>query len=233
MADTLDGGGAQPPAGDTLDGGGVVPTPPTNPVPGTDTFGVTVSDVRELATHIARGAGTNTDPDFGPNRAQITDAQIARWITYVADSVRSRIIALSRWSTNTGLWSGVVGSARTAVVNGAAAYLVSAAFPGRAGTNDQTNYSAELQGRFDREMAFLMELPAVLEKDEEITPPVTGSAAVIRLATSPARITDDSELFHHTRGTTAPPDPNIYRRTPAPGGEAPWPGRAWPGMYRG
>lgn len=235
MSDTLDGGGVQPPDASVLDGGGVAPTPTTNPPLTGDTFGVTAADVRELAAHISRGAPTTHDPDFGPNRPQITDAQVDRWIHYVADSVRSRIVALTRYSAHTTRWAGILGSARTAVVNGAAAYLVSAAFPGRAGTNEQANYSAELTARYEREMTFLLELPAVLEHEDEVNPPppLPGADTGIRSWGSPARIPDDSPLFAHTRPAPGFPDPNIYRRSPAPGAEYPWPARAWPGGYRG
>lgn len=193
-------------------------------------YGVTVRHVRELASHIGRVSGT-VDPDFGLPRAQITDEQIARWIDLVSDSVASRLVALSRYTSNTGLWAGVLGSARTAVTNGAAAYLVSAAFPGRAGVNDQSNYSAELDARFQREMEFLMELPAVLADDETVGPlPVEpGADGGVRASYRPALIGDDSPLFYHTRPMLGRLDPNVYRRPPAPGAEYPFTPRMDPG----
>lgn len=221
MSDILDGGGVIPPDSQVLDGGSVAPAPETSPLPEEDTFGVTVSDVRELAAHIGRTGVAGDDPDFGSQRVRITDAQVARWIAYVADSVRSRIITLSRYSTNTGRWAGVVGSARTAVVNGAAAYLVSAAYPARAGTNDQANYSAELTARYEREMTFLMELPEVFREEDEAHPaPLEpGTDLGIRASYNPARIPNDSPLFFHTRPALGSVDPNVYRRPTAPGAE--------------
>lgn len=218
-----------------LDGGGVsTPTEPTEPTPAPEpldpaevvAYGVTVQHVRELATHIGFDPAYD-DPDFGPTKQQITDTQIRHWITLVADSVASRITALSRYSDATERWAGITGSARTAVTNGAAAYLVAAAYPARAGTNEQSSYSGELWRRYETELQYLTELPVIYAEEDAAGngPEVVGGR--IRSSARPAYVPDDSSLFQ--RATAYPvADQNRYT---APGAEGPYrepyPYRRW------
>lgn len=218
-----------------LDGGGVTPTPETGePIPTPEptdpdlvvAYGVTVQRVRELASHIGFDPAFE-DPDFGPTKQQITDEQIRHWITLVADSVTSRTTALRRYSAETDRWAGITGSARTAVTNGAASYLVAAAYPARAGNNEQTAYSAELWRRYEAELQYLQELPGIFAEEDAAGAGPAGSSGRIRASRRPAYVADDSTLFQRP-GPYPVTDPNRYT---APGAEgtygAPYPYRRW------
>lgn len=181
MADVIDGGGVSDPDGTTTD----TTTDPTTPaVDGV--YGVTVGHVRQLATHVGFNPSFS-DPDFGPVREQITDNAIGQWIILVAESVTARMSALERYRTDTGRWAAATGSARTAVTNGAASYLVSAAYPAKAGTNDQSNYSAELWGRYQAELNFLTSLPIAWTDEDTAAAKATGRT---RATYTPSRFPD-------------------------------------------
>lgn len=175
-------------------------------------YGVTAGDVRELARHVGDVNPVAVDPEFGETGdgqrvSHISDTIIDTWIARVADSVRSRVIVLAKYSSNTDRWAAITGSARTAVLNGAASYYVAAAYPTKAGTNDSSSYSAELWSRYTEEIAYLSTtLPdAFKDADAEGVVDETGYVgAAPRIAPSPSRIPDS--LFFHS--------PPLYGRAP-------------------
>lgn len=160
---TLDGGGVgDNTTASSLDGGQVSMT---GPLGAANPYGVTVQQVRELATHIGFDPALS-DPDFGPTRKQITDPMVEHWIALVTDSVQARLTMLSRFQQQTDRWVVLTGSARAAITNGAASYLVAAAYPSKAGTNDQTSYSAELWTRYQDELGTMLDLGVQFDKDD-------------------------------------------------------------------
>lgn len=175
-------------------------------------YGVTVADVRELATHVGVNT-TATDPDFGADTATITDAKITHWVRSVADGVAAYISVLARHQSNTGRWVAVTGAARTAVLNGAAAYLVSAAHPMKAGLNRSESYSAELWERHNAMVTLLGDLPGVYAKEDAVgvVDVETGTVGVSPLV-SGGYSNIPASLFYHQ-------SPSGYRR--APGAESP------------
>ena len=198
-----------------VDGGTTEPGP----------YGVTVAEVRELATHIVPNASI-ADPDFGPRRGQITDPMIANWIRLVADSVATRVAMLSRFRDSQTRWGVIEGAARTAVVNGAASYLVAAAFPAKAGTNDQTSYSAELWRRYENELGLLVDLGPILDADDAAGGDggVVESTGVMPIASANRpSVPDGSGFFATDPGERVFWDPNRMHPTrggyPAPGAE--------------
>lgn len=173
---TLDGGGVEATTStDALDGGRVSQTGPLGAT--ANPYGVTVQQVRELATHIGFDPSLE-DPDFGPTRKQITDQMIEHWISLVTDSVQARLTMLARFQHQTERWVVLTGSARAAVTNGAASYLVSAAFPAKAGTNDQTSYSSELWSRYQDELGTLLDLGVQFDKDDAAGNGPTGVSGI-------------------------------------------------------
>lgn len=115
-------------------------------------WGVSVEQVKALAPHI-----TITEPDpvypdrdvaFAGNQdRRVTPAEITQWIVDVAARVSLRIHRRSK-ITNESMTATITAAAHDLVLNGAGSYLVAAAFPAKAGTNDNTNYNAELWRRF-------------------------------------------------------------------------------------
>lgn len=193
-----------------LDGGTVSTTGTTQPpvFDPAQNFNVTVEDVRGLASHVLPNP-IAADPHFGEDSMEptITDLRIQHWINRVSDSVRARVAVLTQYTENTDRWAAITGSARTAVTNGAAAYTVAAAYPTRAGTNDQANYSAELWARYTDELAYLVELPGLFkdQDDSGVVDPGTGYIGVTPRGTR-SRSNIPTHLFFHTTATpgTAP-----------------------------
>lgn len=207
----LDGGTVSDPGGE--DAGGI-------PIP--DAYGVTVQAVRELATHVGPDP-TATDPDFGAETHTITDAKITGWVLAVADGVRAYVSVLARHRTNTTRWVAIEGAARTAILNGAAAYLVSAAHPMKAGTNRSESYSAELWERHNAMVGLLTDLPGTYADEDAagVVDEVTGTVGVDPIVYG-GQSSIPSSLFHHQPALGYP-----YR---APGAEHPYPDQQrWPG----
>lgn len=119
-------------------------------------FGVTPAEVVSLAPHIsvsAEPAGSG-DLVFGGSTQKVRTEDVQRWIDQVSSLVD---VALSRRSLlDTAKQATVESAAKTVIINGAAAYLVAAAFPMKAGVNDQTSYSAELEARYRDGLASLV-----------------------------------------------------------------------------
>ena len=196
---------------------GVEPTPEET----ARRYGVTVGDVRDLASHVNPNPTFN-DPHFGndPMDPTVTDAMVAKWIDNVADSVRARVTVLAQYSTNEGRWAAITGSAKTATLVGAAAWLVSANYPMKAGTNNES-YSAELWTRYTDELAYLSTtLPGLFDDqdDEGVVDPVTGRTGVQpRVTMQYSNIPQD--LFYRRD-----PYGQNYGQPPAPGSENGWRG---------
>lgn len=214
----LDGGGIDVTGQDALDGGTVSATGPEG---STNPFGVTVQQVRELATHVGFDPALD-DPDFGPTRKVITDPMIAHWISLVTQSVTTRAATLIRFKDDTERWAVVEGAARTAITNGAASYLVSAAFPAKAGTNDQTSYSAELWRRYESELDLLLALGPTFDADDAAAGGGTTGVSPIASYTPPT-VPRGSGFFATDPRRDPYLDPNrMNPRTggyPAPGAE--------------
>lgn len=222
---TLDGGTVRGFTADSLDGGEVSQgtTEVTNP------YGVTVQQVRELASHI-RFDPAMEDPDFGPTRSQITDQMIAHWISLVTDSVATRLNMLARFQSQPDRWAVFTGSARAAVTNGAAAYLVSAAYPAKAGTSDQASYSAELWSRYQDELGTIIDLGVQFDKDDADGVGPSASTGLMPVGSFTAPRVPYGNGFFPTEDPANPAylDQNRMHPTrrgyyPAPGGEGDYP----------
>jgi hypothetical protein len=187
----LDGGTVEGDGSDALDGGTVSQTGPEG---STNPYGVTVQQVRELATHVGFDPALD-DPDFGPTRKSITDPMIAHWIMLVTQSVTTRAATLVRFRDNTERWAVIQGAAATAITNGAASYLVAAAFPAKAGTNDQTSYSAELWRRYESELDLLVSLGSVFDADDAATGDGAAAGVSPRASYTPPSVPRGSGFF--------------------------------------
>ncbi|WP_427017867.1 hypothetical protein ACQCSX_04430 [Pseudarthrobacter sp. P1] len=153
------------------------------------TWGVTVADVAALAPHIGTtNTQTPADPAFGAGK-KITEADILKWIVQVSAEVDLRLRARSAL-TGDDAQSRIGAAAATVVTNGAGSYFVAAAFPMKAGINDQASYSAELWNRYQSGLAAL---ETVLHEwvDEAAAAPAPVGAGTIVAAFPAARFTDD------------------------------------------
>lgn len=117
-----------------------------------ETWGVSVEQVKALAPHITI---TETIPGTpgddvafaGSQERHVTTDQVSSWITDVSARVSLRIHRRSK-ITNDIMTATITAAAHDLVLNGSGSYLVAAAFPTKAGLNDNTSYSAELWRRF-------------------------------------------------------------------------------------
>jgi len=117
-----------------------------------ETWGVSTDEVTALAPHITittspAPAPGEDKPWGGTAQAQVSAAQVTSWIQDVAARVSMRIHRRSK-ITDAPMTATIAAAAHDLVLNGAGSYLVAAAFPAKAGTNDNTSYSAELWRRF-------------------------------------------------------------------------------------
>lgn len=123
-----------------------------------EVWGVSVADVQALAPHVSVLSGENparrTDPDYDLGvQAYTTEKQVRQFIVDVASRVAGFRLSLA-----------VVGDeflpaldalSADAVKNGAAAYLVDAAHPARAGVNDSASYGMVLWRRYEQALEAL------------------------------------------------------------------------------
>lgn len=122
------------------------------------TWGVSVDEVLALAPHVvlasppAEGAGTWADPQAG----KTTTAQVEQWVTDVAAMVELRLHRRVKL-TDPVMLGTITRGAHTITAVGAAATMVSAVYPTKAGINEQASYSAELWARYNRELDVLAE----------------------------------------------------------------------------
>jgi hypothetical protein len=139
-------------------------------------WGVTVEEVSALTPQVSIGTtpATPVDPVFGRNAdRRISVDEVDQFITDVAGRVALRLTGLGRITDETRLT--VIGkAAHDATVNGAASYLVAAAFPVGQTNSDGgyaallwSRYESALDGAFGALAGWLTELPPVV-------PPATG-----------------------------------------------------------
>lgn len=108
-----------------------------------------------------------TNPVFesGPNiTRKITRAQVEKWVQRVMGQTYATLHRMRRLSEETR--KGFAPAFANAVELGAAAYLVDAAYPQRAGVNDQASYGDVLWTRHRQAVADLEEAIAGAWKDE-------------------------------------------------------------------
>lgn len=177
-------------------------------------YGVSVQNVRDLARH-AGTAPYQDDPQFGPDSEAISDDTIKYWIDTVVSTVTSRVIVLAAYQKHTERWAAVLGSAQAAVLNGAAAYLVDAAFPIRATPNDEASYGAVLRGRYEAELQYLTDLPEKFAAQDEDGAPAEDGAVGVQPLINPTP-------------TYLPPGLFLAQPQPLPGSRAPGAERPWP-----
>ena len=145
------------------------------------TWGVGLDDVSRLAPQVsvldldAQGGPPTADPEYGGRTRSITTEDVRRWIHEVAARVNARITVLGLESAGLGDTLHVV--AHDATANGAAAYLVDAAFPARSGVNDQASYGAVLWARYREAMDELQALADAIERRREAD---AGAAVVVQ-----------------------------------------------------
>jgi hypothetical protein len=119
------------------------------------TWGVSVEDVSALAPHIVIANDPGPAPDPAPlgdpyNKTtirKVTRSQVEAFIADITAAVDLRLHLRSRVLDQSYL-ARLDALAQDTITNGAAWYLVAAAFPVKAGTNENTNYSAELKARY-------------------------------------------------------------------------------------
>lgn len=121
-----------------------------------ETWGVTVQEVLDMAPHVVLAAPPAGDAGIWANSqaGKTSTAQVTQWITDVAAMVDLRLRKRSKL-TDASLVSRVERGAHSITVVGAAATLVSAVYPTKAGINEQASYSAELWARYNRELETL------------------------------------------------------------------------------
>ena len=118
-------------------------------------WAVSAEEIRALAAQIAP---VDSDPIYGQQERRtrvISDDDIARWVDEVGAVVDVKLHARSRLS---GKNRARVDKAAGSIVRvGAAAYLVDAAAPTRAGVNDNSSYGNVLWTRYRTELEELVE----------------------------------------------------------------------------
>lgn len=132
---------------DVTDAGEVI----VGPVPAVvvEDFGVGWEEVVALAPHVSvsEQPANAADDVFGGSAQKVRTADVRNWIANVAAVVDARLAGRSSLAVQ--YRDAVNAAAKTIVLNGAASYLVSAAFPMKAGVNENTAYSAELWRRYE------------------------------------------------------------------------------------
>ncbi len=119
-------------------------------------WGVSVDDVSALAPHIVIANDPGPAPEPLPlgdpyNKStvrKVTRSQVEAFIVDITAQVDLRLYRLDRVTDPSPFRLKVDAAAKDVITNGAGSYLVSAAFPVKAGTNENTNLSAELYRRY-------------------------------------------------------------------------------------
>lgn len=138
-------------------------------------WGVTVEQVSTLAPHIpiqkkqAPAPGEPEayippalDPVFkNANTRIITEDEVLGFIASVSATVRGRVLRAAKLPDTAPYLAYLATAGATVILNGAAHYLVAAAFPLKAGTNENTSYAEVLRARY---MEGLDELTAALRE---------------------------------------------------------------------
>lgn len=150
-------------------------------------WGVSVDDVSALAPHIVIaddpaepavvGPG---DPYNKPTIRKVTRAQVEAFIADISAQVDLRLYRLGKIA-DTAFLERVKAMAQDVITNGAAWYLVAAAFPVKAGPNENTNYSAELKARFKEGLdALVATVDAFIKAGDGLVAPADAIAGGIR-----------------------------------------------------
>jgi len=110
-------------------------------------WGVTVAEVAELASHSELNNESASDPEFGnANDREVTTQDVERWIANVEATVDLKL--RKRAALTPEAQARVLAAGKTVVLNGAAAYLVDAAYPARTGVGDNSSYGSVLWNRY-------------------------------------------------------------------------------------
>lgn len=159
--------------------------------------GVSVEQVLALAPHVTLAPSTtSTPPAPGDNvwTEQRVDAKpapehVRQFIEDVARAVDGRLLRRA-YLTNATIAGSINSAAQSIVIVGAAATLISAVYPTKAGINDQASYSAELWARYQADLDALAESleQALADQDK---PSHGGTATQIRGTFREPTITDD------------------------------------------
>lgn len=144
-------------------------------------LGVSVEQVLALAPHVTLDtetpapAPTNGVWAKNPSEDRKTTAEnVQQFIEDVANQAEGRLLR-RLYIKDPEAREIVEASARGIIAVGAAATLISAVFPAKAGINDQTSYSAELWARFNTQLDRLVEDVNTLLEDQKN--PETGGEA--------------------------------------------------------
>jgi hypothetical protein len=174
------------------------------------TWGATVDEVSQLAPHITIKTDASqqltADPVFGASQPRaVTVQHVQNFIEDVAARVNIRILRYPSIA-DAKIRETIERAAHDLTVQGAGAYLVSAAFPSKAGLNDNSSLSAELWNRFNTGLENL-----VTAVTEYLTPGDDGTGAYAAGA---------NEGFFQAPLFPDVPQVGYYRDCPYPG--------AWP-----
>ncbi|ASX98684.1 hypothetical protein SEA_COLUCCI_13 [Arthrobacter phage Colucci] len=164
------------------------------------TWGVSVADIAALAPHIviteseADPAPVPPGPDpFATNGAtvrKLTTNQVNGFINDITAMVDMRIHERARIADPV-FSAKIAAAAKDVVKNGAGSYLVAAAFPIKAGPNENTSYAAELWNRYKLGLEELEKAIASFIKDGVGLTPVEESPSRITSFFPPVRFADD------------------------------------------
>ncbi|QKY79776.1 hypothetical protein SEA_BUMBLE_10 [Arthrobacter phage Bumble] len=129
-------------------------------MPYTPEWGVNVEAVSALAPHVTihdtSSPEAPADPVYSsPSVRRITRGQVEGWISSVSARVSGRLWRLPELPEDHPARPGILVAAQDVVANGAAAYLVDAAFPAKAAPNENTSYGAVLWARYNDGLAEL------------------------------------------------------------------------------
>lgn len=152
-------------------------------------WAVSAKEVRALAAQHA--PQINADPDYGASLRSVGDEDITAWITEVSAVVDVKLRKRSKLAPANLVR--VMAAGKTVVKVGAAAYLVDAAAPIRAGVGDNSSYGHVLWTRYQTE---LDDLVAAIDEwvndgggDEEGSPPRSGGAGSFQTPIFPDELT--------------------------------------------
>lgn len=137
-------------------------------------WGVSVETVAALAPHVSISADVVPEPSADPlysNRGirPIAVDAVEGWIEAVTARVTGRLYRLRELPAEHPARPGIEAEIADAINNGAAAYLVDAAFPAKAGPNENTSYGEVLRARSEAITLELMERVVLIIDREAAT----------------------------------------------------------------
>ncbi|AIZ01699.1 putative structural protein [Arthrobacter phage vB_ArtM-ArV1] len=161
------------------------------------TWGVSVEEVSALAPHIviteseAPPVGGAPDPFVnGAAVRKLTRMQVNGFINDITAMVDMRIHERARIADPV-FSAKIAAAAKDVVRNGAGSYLVSAAFPIKAGPNENTSYAAELWNRYKLGLEELEKAIASFIKDGVGLNPLPDAPSRITSFFPAVRVRDD------------------------------------------